>query len=410
MVTLSGFSQSSSRFRADLQALDAILKETPSYKEQIRGKALVEYKKLYDSLSSIEGDNLSSLDYFATLSHLFFPIRDNHLGFYEVFDVAAFADTVSYRKFKATLETSDYPMVGINIDSLKRTLLQKGLGEVEGVYYYEKFYSFGIYKTAPNQYQGVIIDSDVSFWKKGEIVAKLYAYAPNHFRAVYANPLTKKFTFYPNEKFRNESLINSYLYPSFSKSNYKKVLNEVDFVDITETTPAFQLKKIRNDIQYLRLGNFSAFPKMMVDSDQFYQSIKDSLSAKNLIVDLRNNTGGAEKVSKKFLTLIKKHARNARIYVLVNSGTLSQGEIFLLQLMEIKNVATYGQTTQGKIAYGSNYGKREKLPSEHLEVYITDMKDKLGLLKYENKGIEPGMTFINATDWLDQIMSVIDAQ
>lgn len=404
------FAQPSQEYQADLQVLYATLQKTPSYKQQIKRRALKSYQKLYDSLSRLNGDQLSSLDYFSTLSQLFFPLRDNHLGFYEVYDVSAFSDTVAYRKFKEKLEATPHPSATLDVDSLATVLSGKSSDEIEGIYHYEKYYSVGLYKISAGEYEGIILSSQVPFWKKGQVIAKLYEYAPYNFRAIYANPLTKTFHFYPNERFGNQALLNSYFYVSYSRSNYKKNLDETDFVNLSSVAPAFQLKNLQKDIQYLRLGNFSASTKAMEVSDTFYQSIKDSLTARHLIVDLRNNTGGAEKVSKKFKKLIKRHARRSNVYVLVNNGTISQGEIFLLQLSRIKNIKTYGQTTQGKIAYGSNYGKRVKLPSGKAEVYITDMRDWFGRVKYENAGIQPQVVFDNSSDWIERLLAMIAAQ
>ena len=80
---------------------------------------------------------------------------------------------------------------------------------------------------------------------------------------------------------------------------------------------------------------------------------------------------------------MERYNKNARVFVLINNGTLSQCEIFALQLKQFKNVIPLGQTTKGMLAYGSNYGKREKLPSQSFERYITDLKadDRLLLLK-----------------------------
>lgn len=411
IYTTPVFSQvSKSQYQTDLDKLYAVLQQTPSFKAQIKGEALARYKKLYDSLGKLDGDRLSSSDYFISLSQMFFPIRDNHLGFYEVFDNKHLADTASYRKFRMDLEKASYETVLLDLDSLKQVLSNKNLSDVEGIYHYGKYYSFGLYKNGANQYRGVILDSKIPHWKKGQVLVSLFKDGPDSFRAVYANPLTKKLYLYPNEKFRNQSLINSYFSPSFLNANYKKTTDTLDFVNVNKKTPAFELRNLRNDVQYLRLGNFSAHPSMMPISDSFYESMKDSLSAENLIVDLRNNTGGAEKVSGKFFKLIKKHASRAQIFVLVNNGTLSQGEIFLLQLKPIKNVRSYGQTTQGKIAYGSNYGTRVKLTSGQHEVYITDMKDKKGLVKYENVGVKPDVIFDSSTDWLERLLVLIDAQ
>ena len=92
---------------------------------------------------------------------------------------------------------------------------------------------------------------------------------------------------------------------------------------------------------------------------------------------------------------------------MVNNGTLSQGEIFTLQLKQFKNIKTLGQTTKGMLTYGSNYGKREKLPSQSFEVYVTDMKGDKRLIPYENYGINPDIILSDTKDWIEQTIKII---
>ena len=86
---------------------------------------------------------------------------------------------------------------------------------------------------------------------------------------------------------------------------------------------------------------------------------------------------------------------------------MSQAEIFTLQLKQLKNVTTVGQTTKGMLSYGSNYGKRERLPSGIFEIYLTDMKGKASLLQYEDHGIRPDISLNDQSDWIEQVVGII---
>jgi C-terminal processing protease CtpA/Prc len=130
------------------------------------------------------------------------------------------------------------------------------------------------------------------------------------------------------------------------------------------------------------------------------------LKAKHLIVDLRNNEGGADKEIRKYLKLFKKYVKNGHLYVLVNNGTLSQAEIFTLKLKRYKNVITVGQQTKGMISYGSNYGKKETLPSGNFEIYPTDMRNSSALLSYEDYGIIPDIVLRSDKDWIAQVVEM----
>jgi C-terminal processing protease CtpA/Prc len=94
---------------------------------------------------------------------------------------------------------------------------------------------------------------------------------------------------------------------------------------------------------------------------------------------------------------------------LINNGTLSQGEIFTLQLKELRNVTVLGQSSKGVLAYGSNYGIRKRLPSQSFEVYITDIWGTGGkkLLPYESRGVAPDITLSPGRDWIAQTTEII---
>jgi C-terminal processing protease CtpA/Prc len=134
------------------------------------------------------------------------------------------------------------------------------------------------------------------------------------------------------------------------------------------------------------------------------------LTAPHLIVDLRDNTGGATKVSAKFVRLIRRAARKGRVYVLINNGAMSQGEIVTLQLKQYANVRVYGQTTKGTIAYGVNTGGMKKLPSKQYGAVMTDMKDKGHYFPYENYGVAPDTVLGNTGDWIELVVQEIGHQ
>lgn len=391
----------------DLAALKFVLQKTPSYKSQIKGDKQALFNSLYERLASDTTSNPHSFKYFYNLSQLIFPLKDNHLGFYQIAVYDNFKNKERIDSFIGTKEFLDYPTFHINIDSLKNVLAKRPADSVEGIYNYGRFYSVGLFKRVDKEYVGVIIDSDVNLWRKGQVAIHLYEYAPNLFKAIYGHPLSKIFILQTNEKYRNQSLVNSYFYSSYSLDIYSKQHRTVDYVNLSKNSSKFELKSINGDIQYLLLRSFQRHSITTQQSKNFYDSIKNVLTAKTLILDLRNNEGGATKESRKYLRLLKKFTRNGNLYVLLNNGTLSQAEIFILQLKKLKTVTTVGQTTKGMLAYGSNYGKRERLPSGRFEIYPTDMKGNAKLLQYEDYGITPDIILRDDRDWIEQTVEII---
>lgn len=404
--------QTVNTYQTDLTELKNILQKTPSYKDQIKGQTLTDYNNLFERLLSDTVRNVSDYKYFYNLAQLFFPIKDNHLGFYQTLDENNFKDRPTFEKYMESKEFKDFPKCNLNIDSLKDALSKKPIDSIEGIYYLDTLFSVGVFKAKDKEYVGVVLSSKITVWRnliweKGEIAMQLFEYLPNSYKAIYANPASKGLILYSNEKFRNLSLINSNFYGYLDGKRYSKILHQHDYINLPRNIYDFHFKNIQSDIQYLHIKHFSADLADMQKSKAFIDSIKHLITAPNLIVDLRNNEGGAIKVSKKYLTLIKPYLKNGDVYVLVNNGTISQGEIFTLQLKQLDNVQVLGQTTNGTLMYGSNYGKTEKLPSKAFQIYITDMDGDKRLLPYEVFGVNPDITLSNISDWVEQTVEII---
>jgi len=128
-----------------------------------------------------------------------------------------------------------------------------------------------------------------------------------------------------------------------------------------------EFKTINEDTQYLYFKTFGNSKKKALV--EFYNNTKDKITAKNVIVDLRSNSGGNKKFSDPFLKLLK----DKNVYVITNCFAGSNGEQFTLKLLKNKNAKHLGQTTRGIIAYGMNYGYKYKTPSGYFNLTPTDM-------------------------------------
>jgi hypothetical protein len=399
-------------YHDDLKRLGIVIRKLPSYKAQIKGRQLQEfnqvYKTLYDDTTGINSDT----EVFQKFARLFFLLKDNHLAFYQLPKVALtipqLKDSLAIKQYRSSESFLHFPRVLINIDSLEQALQASPPDSIEGIYYYENYLRLGLYQSGPGTYTGVILSTTLPQWDTGQIAIQLYKNGSGGFRAIYAHPVYKNHFLYGIEKFRNRSLVNSYFYSSVSESVYRKNPGDKDYVNIHPTAAAFSFISLNIQVQYLRLGNFSNHRDAVKVSQTFIERIKDSLTAPNLIVDMRNNTGGAGAVSDRFLKLITQYLKTGKVYILQNNGTMSRGEIFILQLKKKDKVRTFGQTTRGILAYGSNSGKIEKLPSGKMQVYITDMKDPNNRVAYENIGVTPDVWFKDDGDWIEKVSALIN--
>jgi hypothetical protein len=401
--------QTSNAFLMDVEKLDAILKKTYSYKDQIKGAKKVEYDNVLNALKQNAQKSMTDFEAYFQLAQLPMLLKDNHLSFSNVPKTAIglpeMANSEIIEKYKS-LTFNAFPRVNINLDSLEKALKTKNRESVEGIYYYGQLLKMGVYRTAANKDSliGVILESQYPHWEAGQILGILKEHISNRFQALYAHPIYKYFTMYKNEKYAHGSLLESHFY---TDTLFMKYPNEVNLSNIPKKEAAFQLKTLDKDIQYLRLGNFSTYTKNIVETQKFHDSIKTLVQAKYLIVDLRNNGGGGFKTSQKFLNLLENYSKKGKIYALINHRTFSNAEEFAIKLKKFKNVLILGETTNGTLTYGSNYGNTETLPSGRFKVYPTDMKDSGGDLPYENVGVSPDKILEYTKDWVEQVVEII---
>jgi hypothetical protein len=382
LTPLFAFSQDP--FVQDLEALKTHLIKTKSYKAQ--SKKLKNFTKVSESTRGAKPTN--KLEYIHQLSQILTQVNDKHLGLYE-----------NVKQANSTSNVDLLPKLNINLDSLTLALEHFQENDISGIYTLDLGLTIGLFQVKPTVYYGVVIESSMPHWQPGEIAVQLHEYRPNFYHAIAAHPLTKNYIFYPNERFSHGHLTK--FYSNGTTYWYKKNLN--NYINLPAETPAFLSTKINDDLNYIRIGTFQKNQKTSNESALFHQYITENVHTKNIILDLRNHSGGARSETKKYKKWVQKYKGN--IIVLTNYETLSQAEIFILSLAN--KVTLMGQPTKGMLTYGSNYGKRIKLPSGNYTFYPTDMRGRKKLLKYEGLGITP-QVYLNPTEeWVSQVQKKI---
>lgn len=400
LVPSISFSQTT-RFRQELYSLDSLLQKTRSFKQQIKGgRKQIYLQKKAELLES--PDTTFAWQRFLLLTELLDLVKDNHLGFYERVNYQLFKTREQIDSLVAADYFRDLPSVNWNLDSLKDVLVAKSKGDVEGIFHYGNDFSLGVLKTGEQQYTGVVLESANPHVKPGYIMAWLRAKENNRFSAIYLHPVTKHLNYYPTERYANQELLYSKLYPTNYAGIYTKELNSPDYSKLPDTASPFVLNEPMPSVQYLRVSSFSNNGTLKKQSDSLFRLITNSTPKPYTIFDLRNNTGGAASMAKPYIKWIRQIRKKSRVVVVINAYTLSQGEITARKLSKLKGVVLAGQSTKGMLAYGSNYGRHIPIAGGEFVFYPTDMRTP-GMLRFEDIGIDPYIELSNQEDWLKQL-------
>jgi hypothetical protein len=303
----------------------------------------------------------------------------------------------------AALKASNYyrqlPRTNADTDSLQRVLSTKKLHEVEGIYTYDAL-TIGIYKEPASEwYKAVVLTSKTPLWEVGMIQGYYRNYQGDRYQTVFAALSHSRWYHIVNNEFQDGR---------FFISRATKAGVPAHFDEISKDVPTFEYRYLDDKVDYIRLGSFSRMTSNWKESKAFVKSLEDTLNGEHLIIDLRNNTGGADKVSKPYWKLAKKYARKGRrVYVLVNNYTASNAEITAQIIKRNENVLLLGRNTNGACSYGSNYGNTSVSPSGIFFNTITDM-DYSYLLPYEEVGIPVDITLDLEREWVTQVLEIIN--
>lgn len=369
LLGLAAFAQQDQN-QTDLDALYQAIQKMPSYKKLLKGDA--NYQRLYEEVKEKVKD-ADEKTTFKQLSRLIYSINDNHLGFYRTPD--------------STIKAA-YVTLPINIDSLRKQLALKDKNELEGIYYMGD-YEFGLYTTDQQHYKLVLL-------KNGILMSEIIKTPYGGYDCVQYGGRNV-----PYQLIKNVRLINGVLIGTpFVKSKEKR------FSTLAKSAENFEYRPIDDETGYLRLSSFNADNANIKKSEEFYKTINGRLASKYLIVDLRNNTGGAYKTSQKFINLFKKY--KGKIFILQNAQTVSNAEQVIIGLKGQKNIVTLGEQSKGMITFGSNYGKTMLLPSGRFTFYPTDMDGIDKELAYESRGVNPDVLLDPyKSDWIEQTLEYI---
>lgn len=384
-------------FEKNLDFVYKNLTETPSYKTQKQNQKKAD--SVYVKLKQMSDRKIPLIEEYIYFYELIDQVKDFHNEIYgntKSFTYSDLKDSLFLKKIKSSKKHHFYPKSKINLDSLEVSLTKKSLKSYEGIYYYKSYFKIAIYKKDNELYEGIVLETKIPVWEKGETILYLKKIKNKRFRIFTRRFIDKKII----------SGIDYFCEGEFKTFKWQKDHLNQDYYNVELPNEKYIFKTVLESVDYLKLGSFSSHHKIIKQSKAFYNSIKNKLNSKHLIVDLRNNGGGGNKNSKPFLNLLKKY--KGKIYVLMNFYTMSNAEQFILKLIKSKNVFLLGDITNGKLTYGRNYSKNKEFPSKDFRLHFTDLKDNWKeYLLYEGKGIVPNMKLNNSKDWIQQVIEKI---
>jgi hypothetical protein len=358
---------------ADLDFLYQKIQELPSYKDQLKGN--LAYIALYQRLRK-ELNTSDEFEVYKKLIELISPLKDNHLGLYHSSDSSY---KFAYLNPKADLSVLEKKFAATSKDS------------IEGIYYlgFNQDHKYVLYKHEKEVYY-------LRSLQKGYVEAVLYKTAFGSFDAIQFVRSPRYYQLSRNVKLSNEVLNGLPFRKAFTK----------DFRSVDKSSGNYEYKNINEKIGYLRLSSFYSSDVNIKKATEFFNAVKSEMNQQNLLVDIRDNSGGGFNVSGQFIDYLWKYP--GKVYVLQNSLTASNAEKFILNVRKRKEITTFGETTVGTLTYGSNTGKLLVFPSNRFVFYPTDTKGPASELAYESIGIPPDI-FLDpfSKDWIEQTLSYI---
>ncbi len=380
--------------KKDLAFINEQILEMTSFKKQIRKEKLDEYQNAYLRLQKETTIEDTVDECFGKLNELLSYVKDKHAHIRHInpqVNGTIFNDDSAMESFLTSSAFKNHPRTTEDLTALKNRLSQTPFDNIEGIYNRGEELVIGVYQKG-NYYEGVVLTSDTKVWAPGQII---YTITPRG-QAMY----DVRMRGLPGGKL---NFIRGLLFSNGSLWHLRKPQSSLA-AEVKEDQIDWEFKQLNPETQYVYMGSFGNAKENVAAFNTFYEETKNKFTGENVIVDLRNNTGGNSKYSDPFYKIFKKNKMN--VYVITNFWSGSNSEQFTLKLKKLKNAKHLGQRTYGAIAYGSNYGKSLETPSGQFAIYPTDMNFHK-FLNYEYVGVKPDIKLDFDEDWINQTLVII---
>lgn len=226
--------------------------------------------------------------------------RKGHLEFHYIGQAIETPNNSTFEEEKPKDEFNDWETYSINIENFKEYLRQKKVHNQEGIWASGP-YTIGI-KQEGNNYFGFIIESKSDSWKKEQIKLK-FSIEKDKTNSVYYmgnhSPVeSQNVSLYGTNNLQIGDIYLQRIYPkvkdeSTYQLHFKALKTDVPF-----------LEELNPNTLYFRIPSFSGTPEKMAIDSVIAANKEKILRTENLIIDIRNGTGGFDDAYYKILPLI----------------------------------------------------------------------------------------------------------
>jgi hypothetical protein len=431
---------------------DRITKNYVGYADKVTSANSQQFKKFTDSLQQV-ANQANSYKCLTLCREWLDFFKDKHISFGMDFDKL---NPDSVRNFFSKEEKTSWT------ENAFKSYLGQNKGNLDSI---EGIWSVGIYEvgivkdTKPNQFMGFILKADSVRWMPQQVKFRL-AKKDNQYKTLFfaggdhseQHPILSKngdvlnFGFFGkwlkapkpvqvaspkkeidlSPKFRvldNETAL--FEMPSFGKLDY--VAPTAALIKKNESI----LKKTKHLIIDLRDnsgGSVLVYEKLMpylytnpiLKEGGYVLATADNIKDSGYAKEYPGTSDSIKNVFKKYLTELKAHEGELyklypidtikfntvyknpeRVSLLVNGGTGSAAELFLLEAKQSKKVKLYGQNSAGAIDY-TEFIKIE-MPCKYYTLFYPTCKSlRLPDYPLDNIGIKPDIAIpAHTTDWVD---------
>ncbi|PZF71641.1 S41 family peptidase [Taibaiella soli] len=182
--------------------------------------------------------------------------------------------------FKKSTFYQSFEKLAVDTTKLLESLAQKDVSDIEGLYLNHET-TVGIYKTGKNKYKGVVLRTKTKFLELGQVMFELKRISEDRYQVTYNLGLLG-FSVRSHAKTMTINDGHIYYY-GYSKSGKH-----------FEEKKPFEFKSLNDSTNYMRISTFNGALTMQLDT--FYEAHDAVIRSKpNLIIDLRDNGGGADR-------------------------------------------------------------------------------------------------------------------